>query len=60
MVIAEQLTMNYSIGHDDKLEAKPTLTLSHKTMNSYALQLEKFDQLNTDEAPCDENNREEH
>ena len=60
MVIAEQMTMNYSLGNDDQLEAKPALTLSHshKTMNAYALQLEKFDQINTDEAPCDESNRE--
>ena len=60
IVVAEQMTMNHSFGHDDQLEAEPALTLSHKTMNAYTLQLEKFDQLNTEEAPCDESNRKEH
>ena len=54
VVDSEQITMNRSIKHDYRLEAAP----AHKTMNAYALHLEMFDQLNTEEAPCDEGNRE--
>ena len=56
VVDSEQITMNHSMKHDYRLEAAP----SHKTMNAYALHLEMFDQLNTEEAPCHEGNREEH
>ena len=50
------MTMNQSIKHDYQLEAEP----ARKTMNAYALHLEMFHQLNTEEAPCHEGNREEH
>ena len=53
VVVAEQITMNHSIKQDYQVEAAP----AHKTMNAYALHLEMFDQLNTEEAPCDEDNR---
>ena len=56
VVVAERITMNHSIKYNYRLEAAP----AHKTMNAYALHLEMFEQLNTEEAPCDEGNREEH
>ena len=51
--VAENLASNNINDHDDK----PGYTSSHKTINAYALKLEKFDQLDTEEAPCDESSR---
>ena len=50
--IAENLANNNRTSTDDK--PGYTSTSSHKTINAYALQLEKFEQLNTEDAPCDE------
>ena len=48
--VAENLGSDTTIAHDNQTG----FTSSPKTINAYALNLEKFDQLNTEDAPCDE------
>ena len=59
MLAAEHMTKNNRIGNanDDQSAVEPGRTPLHKTINAYALKLEKFDQLNTEEAPCEESDR---
>ena len=57
MLAAEHMTKDNRIENDEQITTESGSTPLHKTINAYALKLEKFDQLNTEEAPCDESER---